>query len=148
MSRAIATLQGQGARIDGAPGLGYVLRPGFTLPPLMFRPEEVEALVLGARWVAEKTDDKLAEAARNALARIAAVLPLWASHDVQPKPKASGGGGELAIVAKDDAEVDGKHGEWKERGWRIAQEPERMDFGYTFTALDPDGHRVRVMSLA
>jgi predicted DNA-binding transcriptional regulator YafY len=73
--RDIASLQSQGARIEGAPGVGYVLRPGFTLPPLMFRQEEIEALVLGARWVAERTDETLAEAARNALAKIAAVLP-------------------------------------------------------------------------
>jgi predicted DNA-binding transcriptional regulator YafY len=73
--RDIATLQTQGARIDGAPGLGYILRPGFTLPPLMFQAEEIEALVLGARWVADRTDDTLALAARNALAKIAAVLP-------------------------------------------------------------------------
>jgi predicted DNA-binding transcriptional regulator YafY len=73
--RDIATLQTQGARIDGAPGLGYILRPGFTLPPLMFQAEEIEALVLGARWVADRTDDTLAQAARNALAKIAAVLP-------------------------------------------------------------------------
>lgn len=73
--RDIATLQGQGARIDGAPGLGYILRPGFTLPPLMFSEEEVEALSLGAQWVAERTDPKLAEAARTALAKIASVLP-------------------------------------------------------------------------
>jgi predicted DNA-binding transcriptional regulator YafY len=73
--RDIATLQSQGARIDGAPGLGYILRPGFTLPPLMFQPEEIEALVLGARWVADRTDDTLAQAARNALSKIAAVLP-------------------------------------------------------------------------
>ncbi len=73
--RDIATLQSQGARIDGAPGLGYILRPGFTLPPLMFQVEEIEALVLGARWVADRTDDTLAQAARNALAKIAAVLP-------------------------------------------------------------------------
>lgn len=73
--RDIATLQSQGARIDGAPGLGYILRPGFTLPPLMFSEEEVEALSLGAQWVAERTDPKLAEAARSALAKIASVLP-------------------------------------------------------------------------
>lgn len=73
--RDIATLQGQGARIDGAPGLGYILRPGFTLPPLMFSEEEIEALSLGAQWVAERTDPKLAEAARTALAKIGSVLP-------------------------------------------------------------------------
>jgi biotin operon repressor len=73
--RDIATLQEQGAHIDGEPGVGYVLRPGFMLPPLMFSEEEIEAIVVGSRWVAKRTDDKLAEAARNALAKIAAVLP-------------------------------------------------------------------------
>ena len=74
--RDIATLQAQGAQIQGEPGLGYVLRPGFTLPPLMFSVEELEALVLGSRWVARRSDDrKLGAAARDALAKIAAVLP-------------------------------------------------------------------------
>ena len=52
-----------------------MLRPGFVLPPLMFSDEEIEALVLGARWVAQQTDDSLGRAAANALAKIAAVLP-------------------------------------------------------------------------
>jgi predicted DNA-binding transcriptional regulator YafY len=73
--RDIASLQGQGAPIEGEAGLGYVLRPGYLLPPLMFGEEEVEALALGARWVAGRGDRRLAEAARSALARIAAVLP-------------------------------------------------------------------------
>lgn len=73
--RDIATLQSQGAHIEGEPGLGYVLRPGFMLPPLMFSEEEIEAIVLGSRWVAKRTDDPLAVAAANALAKIAAVLP-------------------------------------------------------------------------
>lgn len=73
--RDIATLQGQGASIEGEPGIGYVLRPGFMLPPLMFSEEEIEALVLGVRWVARRTDKKLRLAATNVLAKIAAVLP-------------------------------------------------------------------------
>ena len=73
--RDIASLQAQGAQIEGEPGLGYVLQPGFLLPPLMFSEEEIEALVLGSRWVADRADDPLASAARNALAKIAAVLP-------------------------------------------------------------------------
>ncbi|AKR55780.1 Transcriptional regulator, DeoR family [Devosia sp. H5989] len=74
--RDIATLQAQGADIEGEPGMGYVLRPGFTLPPLMFSVEELEALVLGSRWVARRADDpSLGSAAANALAKIAAVLP-------------------------------------------------------------------------
>jgi predicted DNA-binding transcriptional regulator YafY len=73
--RDIETLKGQGAHIDGEAGVGYVLRPGFMLPPLMFTEEEIEALVVGSRWVSERTDAPLAAAARNALAKIAAVLP-------------------------------------------------------------------------
>ena len=73
--RDIATLQAQGATIEGEAGVGYVLRPGFLLPPLMFPPEEIEALVLGSRWVAGRADGPLAEAALSALARIGAVLP-------------------------------------------------------------------------
>lgn len=73
--RDIATLQAQGATIEGEAGVGYVLRPGFLLPPLMFPPEEIEALVLGSRWVAGRADGRLAEAALSALARIGAVLP-------------------------------------------------------------------------
>ena len=73
--RDIASLQAQGATIEGEPGVGYVLRPGYLLPPLMFPPEEIEALALGSRWVAERADPRLREAALAALARIAAVLP-------------------------------------------------------------------------
>ena len=47
--RDIETLKSEGASIDGEAGVGYVLRPGFMLPPLMFSEEEIEALVLGSR---------------------------------------------------------------------------------------------------
>ncbi len=73
--RDIGTLQAQGAHIEGEPGVGYVLRPGFMLPPLMFSEDELEALVLGSRWVADRADNPLGAAARDALAKIAAVLP-------------------------------------------------------------------------
>ncbi len=73
--RDVETLKAQGAHVDGEPGVGYILRPGFMLPPLMFSEEEIEALVLGGRWVAERTDEPLGKAASNALAKIAAVLP-------------------------------------------------------------------------
>ncbi|RWL73358.1 MAG: YafY family transcriptional regulator [Mesorhizobium sp.] len=73
--RDIATLQGQGAPIEGEAGLGYVLKPGFMLPPLMFSDEEIEAIVLGSRWVAKQPDKRLAAAATDALAKVAAVLP-------------------------------------------------------------------------
>ena len=73
--RDIASLQAQGAAIEGEAGFGFVLQPGFTLPPLMFSLEEVEALALGARWVEGRADAGLAKAARDALAKIGAVLP-------------------------------------------------------------------------
>lgn len=73
--RDIATLKGQGAHIVREAGLGFVLRPGFLLPPLMFSEEEIEALVLGSRWVSERADGDLAKAARGVLAKVGAVLP-------------------------------------------------------------------------
>lgn len=73
--RDIAALQAQGAVIDGEAGVGYVLRPGFTLPPLMFSEEELEAIALGTRWVAQRAGSSLGRAAHDAFARIAAVLP-------------------------------------------------------------------------
>jgi len=73
--RDIASLQSQGALIEGSPGLGYVLKPGYVLPPLMFGPEEIEALALGLRWVADRGDRALSGGAHDALAKIAAVLP-------------------------------------------------------------------------
>lgn len=74
--RDISALQAQGARIEGSPGVGYLLRPGFVLPPLMLTNEEVEALVLGSRWVAREADKELGEAAKTLLAKIESVVPL------------------------------------------------------------------------
>jgi len=73
--RDIASLQAQGATIEGEPGIGYVMKPGFMLPPIMFRSEELDALVLGMRWVADRCDETLAAGALSTLAKIAAVLP-------------------------------------------------------------------------
>ena len=73
--RDLATLAQQGAPIEGEAGIGFVLRPGFLLPPLMFRDEELEALVLGSRWVAQQVDPDLATAAQDVVAKIMTVLP-------------------------------------------------------------------------
>ena len=100
--RDIATLQSQGASIDGAPGLGYVMKPGFTLPPLMFTVDEVNALVLGSRWVADRGDGDLAAAARDALAKIAAVLPAPLRHELDTSALLVGPG---KPIAAGDAEV-------------------------------------------
>jgi predicted DNA-binding transcriptional regulator YafY len=73
--RDVATLQGMGADIVGESGVGYMLQPGSLLPPLSFTEEELQALVIGAQWVRRQTDDTLALAVTNALAKINAVLP-------------------------------------------------------------------------
>ncbi|MAM13166.1 MAG: transcriptional regulator [Rhizobiaceae bacterium] len=80
--RDIASLRAQGAAIEGEAGVGYVLRPGFLLPPMMFSQDEIEALVLGSRWVEKVSDPKLSTAASQALAKIAAVLPQSLSETV------------------------------------------------------------------
>lgn len=73
--RDIASLRALGACIEGEPGIGYVLRSGFLLPPVMFTVEEVDALILGSRWVADRADKPLAEAARRAMSRLTAIMP-------------------------------------------------------------------------
>src|SRR5262249_10885489 len=73
--RDIAALQAMGAEIEGEPGMGYVLRPGFLLPPLMLSAQEIEALALGLKWAGRRTAAERGQAARNAMAKIAAVLP-------------------------------------------------------------------------
>jgi len=73
--RDIQTLAGLGAPLEGEAGVGYMLKSGFFLPPLMFSADELEALVLGARWVRRQGDEGLAQAATNALAKIAAATP-------------------------------------------------------------------------
>ncbi|SMF01800.1 VOC family protein [Pseudogulbenkiania subflava] len=71
---------------------------------------------------------------------------LWSKHTVEPTASTGGGGTELAFSVSGDEAVDACHAEWSGRGLEIRQAPVRMDFGYTFVALDPDGHRLRVFA--
>lgn len=73
--RDMADLMGQRVPIRGEAGLGYILDRGFDMPPLMLTPDEIEAAVLGAQWVAERGDRVLAAAARDLIAKIAAAVP-------------------------------------------------------------------------
>ncbi len=73
--RDVADLVGCGVPIDGEAGVGYILRAGFELPPLMFTRDELAALTLGARFVKAWGGARLALAAEEALVKIAAVLP-------------------------------------------------------------------------
>jgi predicted DNA-binding transcriptional regulator YafY len=73
--RDVATLQARRVPIEGAPGLGYVLRKGFDLPPLMFTVDEIEAVTVGARMVQRLRDPELQAAARRVLDKVTVVLP-------------------------------------------------------------------------
>jgi predicted DNA-binding transcriptional regulator YafY len=73
--RDIVDLQASHVPIEGEPGIGYVLRKGYDLPPLMFDEQELEVMVLGARMVADRGDPALARAAEDVLAKVSAVLP-------------------------------------------------------------------------
>src|SRR6266850_374272 len=73
--RDIAALQGSRVPIEGAPGLGYVMRRGFDLPPLMFTTEEIDAMAVGVRLLRRLRDRKLQEAAESVLGKLSAVVP-------------------------------------------------------------------------
>ena len=73
--RDIADLQAQGVPLEGAAGVGYRMRAGFDLPPLMFTREEAQALVASVRLAERRLDSTLARQAEGALAKIVAVLP-------------------------------------------------------------------------
>src|SRR5579871_1093852 len=73
--RDIAALQARRVPIEGAAGVGYVLRKGFDLPPLMFTIDEVEAIAVGARLVRRLKDPKLQQAADAVLAKVTVVVP-------------------------------------------------------------------------
>jgi predicted DNA-binding transcriptional regulator YafY len=72
--RDVADLMAQGAPIEGEAGVGYILRPGLFLPPLMVSADEVEAVMLGLRYVDQRGDEVLRAAAAVALTKIGAVL--------------------------------------------------------------------------
>ena len=77
------------------------------------------------------------------------MLGLWSRDNVEPSaPQTSGNTGELAFAVDGKAEVAKLFADWTKRGLRVAQEPVDLNFGHTFVALDPDGHRLRVFAAA
>lgn len=72
------------------------------------------------------------------------MLGLWSKHSVQPAAAAAGGGTEVGFTVATAEEVDRIHVAWRSMDLPILQAPIDMDFGRTFVALDPDGHRLRV----
>jgi predicted DNA-binding transcriptional regulator YafY len=88
--RDIASLQSQGANIEGEAGVGYIMQPGFMLPPLMFSEIELEALMLGIRWVNKVGDNSLIKAAADVQAKIASVLPISLRDELENTPLRAG----------------------------------------------------------
>jgi predicted enzyme related to lactoylglutathione lyase len=74
------------------------------------------------------------------------MLGLWARHTVAPPATVSGGGAEMAFAVDSEQTVSAMHSDWTRRGLAIVQAPVTMDFGFTFVAIDPDGHRLRVFA--
>lgn len=69
------------------------------------------------------------------------MLGLWARQTAVPSVIGNPGASEIAFAHQD---IDGIYAQWKKMGITIAQEPADMNFGRTFTVLDPDGHRIRI----
>jgi predicted enzyme related to lactoylglutathione lyase len=74
------------------------------------------------------------------------MLGLWSRHSVEPKSAGGPGACEVAFTVADAAAIESTYVDWKARGLPILQAPARKDFGTTFVAQDPDGHRLRVFA--
>ena len=73
--RDVAALMAQRVPIQGEAGFGYLLADEYDMPPLMLTPAELEAIVLGAQWVAMRGDPQLSPAAHDVLAKIVTAVP-------------------------------------------------------------------------
>ena len=103
--RDIAALQASRVPIEGAPGIGYVLRRGYDLPPLMFSADEIDAIAVGARHVRRLRDPKLQQAAESVLAKVTAVVPAsWQAY-LRAAPFYVSEGGATAPAGVDLAAV-------------------------------------------
>lgn len=77
-----------------------------------------------------------------------AMLGLWQRENVEPRSSSEPGSSEIVFTVANPDAVRATHETWKARGAQIAQEPTTVPFGHTFVALDPDGHRLRVLAPA
>ena len=115
--------------------------PNFILAYVADAPKSAElySKLLGAQPV-ESSPNWAMFAFPNGLA-----LGLWARNDVEPRATLPGGS-EIGFPVESDEAVSVTRDAWAKLGLKILQEPTKMDFGYTFPAADPDGHRLRVFS--
>lgn len=119
--RDIAALMARRVPIRGEAGVGYVLEPGFDLPPLMLTTDEVEAITLGAQWVIARADAGLARAASNVLAKVSAIVP----EELRPFMDDPAVGTPDPRTATGETGIDvGRLREWGRRGRKI-----EIDYG-------------------
>src|SRR5450631_4207177 len=103
--RDIATLIAQRVPIRGEAGMGYIMEKGFDLPPLMLTPDEIEAAVLGAQWVAGHADSVLARAADDLIAKIADTVPERLRPFVLEPASRAGAGSRTASTCRRHARI-------------------------------------------
>jgi predicted DNA-binding transcriptional regulator YafY len=103
--RDIAALQGSRVPIEGAPGLGYVLRRGFDLPPLMFTTDEIDAIAIGVRLLRRLRDPKLEAAAQSVLSKLSAVVPQELQSQLVAAPLYVSEGSAPAIIGTELSEL-------------------------------------------
>jgi len=118
-----------------------------TIPDPNFIIQYVKNVAVSSAFYAELLGRPPVEAAPHfAMFALSAgiMLGLWVQNDVKPAVTAPAGGNEICITAASIEAVDALHAEWRGRGMTIIQQPTKMDFGHTFVACDPDGHRIRV----
>jgi len=104
-----------------------------------------------AKFYADLLDSKASEMSPTFAAvplRDGLTLGLWARDEVEPNGAKLANAGELSCDVADIAALRATHDDWRKRGVTIDQPPRRMPFGDTFVALDPDGHRIRVVAPA
>lgn len=135
--RDIQDLVASGVPIEGEAGVGYVLKAGFDLPPLMFKDQEIEALVLGARIVETWADAELAEAATDAIAKIEAVVPERLRGYMAQTALLAPSSWHMEPIPFDLADLR-----------RAVRSQRKVHFGYTDVRQEHSERTVRPLSLA
>jgi predicted enzyme related to lactoylglutathione lyase len=110
---------------------------------LLFVADPLESAAFYGRLFAKRPAELAPTFARFELAN-GMQLGLWSNKTAEPAVTAKAGGSEICF---NEDNVDAVYDAWKKMGIKMAQVPTDMDFGRTFVALDPDGHRIRVYRL-
>ena len=135
--RDIAHLIGSGVPIEGEAGVGYLMRDGYDLPPLMFTQEEIVALVSGARILQSWGGTKMAEAAQEALIKIDAVLPENARRQV----------GQVNVHVMDGADQSGHWRDYLDRFEAASEAHIRLQMNYSDEAGNQTARTVRPLGV-